>query len=230
MNAILYARFSPRKNAEDCESVETQLERARQYCGAAGMEIIGEYSDKGLSGARADNRPGLADALDHVCREKACLVVYSLSRLARNTRDAIEIAERLNRAGADLASLHEKIDTTSAMGRFVFKLMSALAELEREQISERTSDAMLRHQANGRRMSDRTPYGWIRNPRNPALLIIDEDEQALIQHIMAEHRHGVSLRQIARDLMAAGISFRGGPWHHTTLRRIIAREKGQKVA
>ena len=225
MNAILYARFSPRKNAEDCESVETQLDRARQYCGAAGMEIIGEYSDKGLSGARADNRPGLADALDHVCRVKACLVVYSLSRLARNTRDAIEIAERLNRAGADLASLHEKIDTTSAMGRFVFKLMSALAELEREQISERTSDAMLRHQENGRRMSDRTPYGWIRNPNNPALMVEDEHEQAVIQRIMSEHRAGVSMRQIGRDLESAGILCREGPWHHTTIRRIIAREK-----
>jgi DNA invertase Pin-like site-specific DNA recombinase len=70
------------------------------------------------------------------------LVFYSLSRLARSTKDAIAISERLSRAGADLVSLSEKIDTTSAAGKMIFRLLAVLAEFERDLISERTKAAL----------------------------------------------------------------------------------------
>jgi DNA invertase Pin-like site-specific DNA recombinase len=75
------------------------------------------YADEGLSGKRADNRPGLQGAIAHACETHGVLVVYSLSRLARSTRDAIDIAERLAKCKADLVSITEKIDTTTSMGR-----------------------------------------------------------------------------------------------------------------
>ena len=108
----------------------------------------------------------LQKAIAAACRRKAVLVVYSLSRLARCTKDAIDLAERLNAAGADLAVIQENVNTRSPMGRFIFTLFSALAQLEREQIADRTSTAMLRHQAKGRRMTrpDRCPYGWRVDP------------------------------------------------------------------
>jgi hypothetical protein len=59
-----------------------------------------------------DNRPGLSEALDDVCRQRAVLVVQSLSRLSRSVRDTLTISERLDKAGANLASLSESIDTT----------------------------------------------------------------------------------------------------------------------
>jgi DNA invertase Pin-like site-specific DNA recombinase len=67
-------------------------------------------------------------------------------------------------AGADLAVIQENVNTRSPMGRFIFTLFSALAQLEREQNAERTSTAMLRHHAKGRRMTrpERCPYGWRR--------------------------------------------------------------------
>ncbi|MCH8851463.1 MAG: recombinase family protein [Planctomycetes bacterium] len=77
-------------------------------------ELLELFVDAGLSGSRADNRPGLQRAVNTACKRKAALVVYSLSRLARSTRDALMLAERLNKAGADLVSLTESIDTTSA--------------------------------------------------------------------------------------------------------------------
>src|SRR5437762_942346 len=99
--AVVYGRFSPRPNPEECDSVEKQLERCRAYCTGHGYEVVAEFHDKDLSGGRADNRPGLQDAIATACRQKAVLCVYSLSRLARCTRDAIDLAERLNAAGAD---------------------------------------------------------------------------------------------------------------------------------
>jgi DNA invertase Pin-like site-specific DNA recombinase len=64
------------------------------------------------------------------CERKAALIVYSLSRLARSTKDAIAISERLAKNGADLVSLSERIDTTTAAGKIVFRMLAVLAEFE----------------------------------------------------------------------------------------------------
>jgi len=189
-----------------------QLERCRAYSEGHGYTVVAEYKDKDLPGARADNRPGLQKAISAACKRKAVLVVFSLSRLARCTRDAIDLAASLSTAGADLAVIQENVNTRSPMGRFVFILFSALAELEREQVAERTSADMLRHQAKGRRMTraDRCPYGWRPDPSDPDLLVEDADEQTTIRRIWEERRVGRGLREIARRLDAAGIACRGG--------------------
>jgi DNA invertase Pin-like site-specific DNA recombinase len=111
------------------------------------------------------------------------------------------------------------------MGRFIFTLFSALAQLEREQIAERTSTAMLRHQAKGRRMTrpDRCPYGWRPDPSHADQLVEDADEQAVIVRIREERRHGRGLWEIARRLDLAGIECRGGRWSHTTVRSVLLR-------
>jgi DNA invertase Pin-like site-specific DNA recombinase len=223
--AVCYARFSPRPSPEDCDSVEKQLERCAAYCKGHGYEVVAEFHDKDLSGGRADNRPGLQKAIAAACKRQAVLVVYSLSRLARCTRDAIDLAERLNGAGADLAVISENVNTRSPMGRFIFTLFSALAQLEREQIADRTSSAMLRHQAKGRRMTrpDRCPYGWRVHPSDPTRLIEDTEEQATIARIRQAHKNGAGLREIGRMLERAGIDCRGGKWSHTTIGSILRR-------
>jgi DNA invertase Pin-like site-specific DNA recombinase len=223
--AVLYARFSPRPNAEECDSVEKQLERCRAYSLGHGYTVVAQHHDKDLSGARADNRPGLQSAIAAACKRKAVLVVYSLSRLARCTRDAIDLAARLSAAGADLAVIQENVNTRSPMGRFVFILFSALAELEREQVAERTSTAMLRHQAKGRRMTrpDRCPYGWRPDPADRVRIVEDDQEQAVIRRIREERRHGRGFREIARRLDSFGIACRGGRWSHTTVRSVLLR-------
>jgi len=223
MKAVIYTRFSPRKNADQCESIETQLEICRKLCDLEGYEIVGEYEDRALSGARSDTRPGFQAALDHACREQAVLVVYSLSRFARSTRDAIVAADRLQRAGANLVSKKEAIDTTTPTGRFVFTVFSALNELEREQIADRTRDAMIRHQANGRRMSKEPPYGWRVDPRDSRLLIEDEKEQAQIKEIISLYRdERLGLRAVAQRMQCRG-RCRTRRWHTSLIRAILIR-------
>jgi site-specific DNA recombinase len=219
------ARFSSRPNPDECDSISKQLERCRAYCEGHGYTVVAQHHDKDLSGERADNRPGLQKTITAACDRKAVLRVYSLSRLARCTKDAIDLSERLSAAGADLAVIQENVNTRSPMGRFVFILFSALAELEREQVAERISTAMLRHQAKGRRMTrpDRSPYGWRPDPSDAAMLVEDAEEQATITRIRGERRHGRGLREIARRLDLAGIDCRGGHWLHTTVRSVLLR-------
>ncbi len=141
--AVGYVRVSTEGQAADGVSLDAQRGRIEAWCRVNDYELIALHVDAGLSGKRADNRPGLQAALTDACRERhTALVVYSLSRLARSVKDTLEIAGRLDRAGADLVSLSEKIDSTSAAGQMVFRMLAILAEFERDLSSERTKVAL----------------------------------------------------------------------------------------
>lgn len=113
-----------------------------------------------MSGGRAANRPELLKAISLTCKVHGVLVVFSLSRLARSVKDTLAIAERLEKAGANLASLTERIDTNSALGKMVFRLLSTLNEFEKDQLSERTESAMGHMRRTNRRISARIPLGY----------------------------------------------------------------------
>src|SRR5262245_55625582 len=126
MQAIGYVRVSTVEQSKDGVSLDTQRERIRAWAVANGYDMGRIHVDAGVSGKRADNRPGLQAALTEVCKSRGALVVYSLSRLARSTKDAISIADRLHKASADLVSLTERIDTTTAAGKMLFRLLAVL--------------------------------------------------------------------------------------------------------
>lgn len=227
--AIIYTRWSPRpeKDKDTCESTATQHDRLVAWCAATDMEVIGSYGDEDASGKTTNGRPGLQEAIRHACRTRAVLCVYSLSRLARNVKDAIAISEELAKHKADLSSIHERIDTTTAMGRFYFVISAALAALEREQIVERTKDAMHRHQKAGRRMGrrDRLPYGMRICKAAPVRMEEDYDEQQTIGRILELHKSGLNPRAICRQLDEEKYQRRGKTWEgaHRLVRDLIAR-------
>jgi len=224
--AVIYARFSPRPDAEDCDSVEKQLDRCRAYCKAHGYDVIAEKDDEDMSGGRMDNRPGLQAAIELACKHKAVLVVYKLDRLARNTRDALDVLERLQKSKADLASLVEQINSRSPMGKFFFTQLAAFAELEREQIRARTSAAMRGYQQAGRRMTraDRCPFGQQADPFDPSRLIDHPEELAALERIRLLRADGEGAKSITAALNAEGFPCRGERWHLTTVRRLLARQ------
>ena len=225
---VLYARYSPTGRDGTIESCQTQFERLRDWARALGLTVVAEYRDEDASGADAGNRPGLQDALEDACNRSCVLAVYSLSRLARNLGDAIEISRRLARAKADLASLHDRIDTSNAMGKFFFHITAALAQLQREQSAEWTSDAMRRHQESGRRMGhkDRVPYGTMTDPERDNRIIPCHEEEEIIGIIRELHHAGLMLRPICAELDKRGKTRRKGkPWKgaHKLVASILKR-------
>src|SRR5262249_36444078 len=224
--SVVYARHSPRPEAEECDSVEKQIERCRTYCSKQGYTIVKEFSDKNISGGRADNRPGLQAAIRETIKHKATLVVYSRDRLARENADDAEIVRRIIRAGADLESVTEPFNIKNEAGELMGGKLAVWAQYQPRQIQKRTSKAMRKYQAEGRRMTrmDRCPYGWRPDPSDPRRLIEDADEQAIMgTTIPALHRAGKGPRAIARSLNNAGLLCRGKPWSHSTIRSIIRR-------
>jgi len=146
-----------------------------------------------------------------------------------NPSDAIEISRQLGRAGADLASLHERIDTSTPTGRFFSVVMAALPTMEREQTALRTSDAMKRHQSRGRRMTrpDRVPFGYRTDLADPKRLVEEMGEQRIMSTIVEMSKQEIS--EIAVALDSAGHSLRSGrPWNtrsgRALIRSILARK------
>ena len=113
------------------------LDRQLDQLTAVGCERV--YQEK-VSGARKD-RPELNRMLDAL-REGDVVVITELSRLGRTVKGLIELVEKIHQAGADIKSLKENIDTTSPMGKMVFTVMAAVAEMERDLLRERTAEGL----------------------------------------------------------------------------------------
>jgi DNA invertase Pin-like site-specific DNA recombinase len=223
--AIAYIRVSTESQATEGVSPEAQKEKLAAWCMLNDCHLDATYLELGVSGKRADNRPQLQAALDHVCRIGGVLVVYSLSRLARSTKDTIAISERLDHAGADLVSLSEKIDTTTAAGRMVFKMLAVLAEFERDQLAERVTMAMDHKRRHGERITrkDRIPYGF-NLAADGTSLVESLTEQEAIRMVQALRADGATLRAIVERLNESGIPTRGGkPWKISTVHSLLER-------
>ncbi len=225
MKAIGYARVSTTDQADNGSSLESQESRIRAWAEANGADLLTIHVDRGISGAKASNRPALQAALAQACKQKAALVCFSLSRLSRSVKDCCDIGQRLNRAGADLVSLSERLDTTSASGKLLFHLMAAFGEFERAIISERTKAVMGHLRTKGRRISGSIPYGYTLAEDGENLVPLPA-EQKTIRLILTLRSQGRSLRAIAAHLESQGIRAKSGnTWTPQTIAGIIGRQK-----
>ena len=215
--AVGYVRVSTVGQAEEGVSLEAQTARIKAWASANGYTLLAVEVDAGISGCKAENRPGLQAALTKACQQKAALVVYSLSRLARSTKDAIAISERLDKSGADLVSLTERIDSTNAAGKMLFRMMAVLAEFERDQISERTTAALSHLRKQNVRVGE-IRYGYDLAP-DGRTLIPNPIEQATITKIrLLRENKRASFGTIAGILNALRIpSKKKGLWSKTVV-------------
>ena len=210
-----YVRVSTRTQEFDGMSLNSQKAMIQAWAESNGYRIGTIYQDV-MSGAKS-YRPGLELALSDLGKDDV-LVVYSLSRLARSTRHTLEIAERLEKVEADLVSLSEKIDTTSAAGRMIFRMLAVLAEFERDLVSERTKDVLAHKRGKGERLG-RPAYGS--KVDNGELKSVDT-EQVVLTTARELHQNGLSLRGIATALASKGLVARNGSiFQPTQIKRML---------
>ncbi|EEI7352938.1 TPA: flagellar phase variation DNA invertase Hin [Salmonella enterica subsp. enterica serovar Javiana] len=126
-------------------TIDQNIDLQRNALTSANCDRI--FEDR-ISGKIA-NRPGLKRALKYVNKGDT-LVVWKLDRLGRSVKNLVALISELHERGAHFHSLTDSIDTSSAMGRFFFHVMSALAEMERELIVERTLAGLAAARAQGR--------------------------------------------------------------------------------
>ena len=225
MKAIAYCRVSTVGQGEDGISLDLQQTRIAAWCVANDYEQEAVFVET-MSGGKASNRPELQKAIALACKSKGVLVVYSLSRLPRSVKDTLAIVEQLERASCNLASITERIDTVSALGKMVFRLLSTLNEFEKDQLSERTFTAMAHLRSSGKRISSRLPLGWDLSPDGETL-VPNPAEQQTVATICALRQQGKSMAAIALELDAARIPTKMGraKWNGASIRSILQRQQ-----
>ena len=218
--AIGYIRVSTEKQANEGVSLEAQEAKIVTWCKANGYELVQVYVDAGISGKRMDTRKELLAALASLKKGMA-LVSYSLSRLARSTKDALAIGEAVAKKKADMVSLTEQIDTTTAAGKMMFQMLSVLAEFERNLVAERTTNALQHKKRSGQKYTNQTPYGF---EAIEGRLVEVKQEAEVVAEIQAARSSGSTLQSIADNLNGRGIPTKTGKtWAPATIHLLLKR-------
>lgn len=127
---------------------DQKLDLQRDALAREGVDQRRIFTDT-ASGGPGVKRPGFAAAIK-ACRRGDTLVVWKLDRLGRSLMEVLEVCQRLEKKGAGLRVITDKIDTSTAMGRFVLHILAALSEMERGLIIERTRAGLTAAKARGR--------------------------------------------------------------------------------
>jgi site-specific DNA recombinase len=222
--AVIYARFSPRRDAAETLSCEKQRTICEEYCTRMKYVVTHYFEDRATSGDDGD-RPGLWRAVEAV-RRGGRLVVRWRHRLAREVYLYETIRRSIDGKGAAIEAVEDGHNTQSPQDRLVQQILMAMAEHERRMIGLRTKWAMRRYQKEGRMMGSIPPYGYMEDPLVPRRLVPNEEEQKVLQVIMDMHSRGWAAYRIAAELDTQGYLPRYAyRWDHSTISRILQRAK-----
>jgi DNA invertase Pin-like site-specific DNA recombinase len=210
VRAVAYVRVSSEQQAESGLSLEHQQQKCRALATVNDFELTEIVIDAGESAASL-SRPGMARVLAMVDgRHVEAVVIAKLDRITRSVRDLADLLDRFSRHKVALVSASESLNTETAAGRMVVRLLAVVSEWEREAIGERTRDALSAKRRRGERTGT-LPYGWHLDGRQ---LVPLAGEQDLIT-LAAECRFGLGYtwKATAEHLNAQGHRNRAGkPW------------------
>ncbi len=195
--AAIYIRVSTDFQAEEGYSIDAQKEQLTAYCVAKGIKNYEYFIDGGWSGSniqRPEMQRLIAEAGEG--RLSHC-IVYKLDRLSRSQKDTLYLIEDVfNPNGVDFVSINESMDTSTPMGRLMLGILSAFAQLERENIRMRTRMGMKERVKNGYWMGGgRIPFGYDYN-RELGILVPNGDS-AKVKKIYSMYLEGYSPQMIA---------------------------------
>jgi DNA invertase Pin-like site-specific DNA recombinase len=184
--AAIYARVST-----GSQTTENQIRELRQVAERHGWEVVAEFRDNGISGAKSrDKRPGLDKLLQAVARREFDIVMaWSVDRLGRSLQNLVEFLGELHGKRVDLYLHQQGLDTSTPAGKALFQMMGVFAEFERAMIKERVRSGLERAKAQGRVLGRR---------RN--------DDPARLASVRRLRKEGVGIGKIARTL-GIGVSY-----------------------
>lgn len=198
--AAIYIRVSTEFQAEEGYSIDAQKEQLSAYCISKGIKNYAFYIDGGWSGSNID-RPEMQKLIKDIKEDKIShVIVYKLDRLSRSQKDTLYLIEDVfNPHGVDFVSLNESMDTSTPMGRLMLGILSAFAQLERENIRLRTRMGMKERVKSGLWMGGgRIPFGYDYD-KEKGILIPNKDAEK-VRQIYKLYIDGKSPQDIANLL------------------------------
>ena len=161
-SCYIYTRVSTAAQVEGY-SLDAQLDALRKYAEYRELNIAGEYCDAGKSGKSIKGRPAFRQMMDDVVSQKdevSFVLVFKLSRFGRNAADIMRSLQTLSDFGIDLVSVNDSIDSSTQGGRLTLAILSAVAEMERENITVQFVAGKQQKIMSGDWVGGTIPYGY----------------------------------------------------------------------
>ena len=237
---IGYCRVSSDEQARNGVSLADQAERIEAHAKASGYQLLSIESDRGVSGYKApERRPAMKRALAAVkAGEADGIVAIALDRLSRNALEFMKLVDESDKQGWRLISMDLNLDTGTATGKLVANVLASVAQLYRDQISERTQGALDHIAREGRPRSRDLPFGWRTasgkaktEKGDRARIVKHPEEQRTLAKMLRMDKKGDGPQKIANALNEAGIRTRNGKrWYRQLVHQTLASYEARQEA
>ncbi|WP_353278848.1 recombinase family protein [Wolbachia endosymbiont (group A) of Udea olivalis] len=224
LKEVRCAIYTRKSNEDGLEQKFNSLDAQRVACEKyiksreGWVALAKRYDDGGYSGKNLE-RPAIKELFEDVKGgEVDCVVVYTLDRLSRETKDSIEVTSFFRRHRVNFVAVTQIFDNNTPMGKFVQTVLSGAAQLEREMIVERVKNKIATSKEQGLWMGGTLPLGYDVKDKE---LIINEKEAKLVKHIFERYIELKSMVELARELNSQGYRTKSGIFKKATVRRII---------
>ncbi|WP_353278206.1 recombinase family protein [Wolbachia endosymbiont (group A) of Agelastica alni] len=218
------AIYTRKSNEDGLEQKFNSLDAQRVACEKyiksreGWVALAKRYDDGGFSGKNLE-RPAIKELFEDVkAGEVDCVVVYTLDRLSRETKDSIEVTSFFRRHRVNFIAVTQIFDNNTPMGKFVQTVLSGAAQLEREMIVERVKNKIATSKEHGLWMGGTLPLGYDVKDKE---LIINEKEAKTVKHIFERYMELRSMAELARELNREGYRTKSDIFKKATVRRII---------
>ena len=186
----IYIRVSTTMQV-DGYSLEAQKERLMKFAEFQDMEVVREYCDAGKSGKSITGRPEFQRMLQDVSEERdgvAFILVFKLSRFGRNAADVLNSLQFIQDYGVNLICVEDGIDSSKDSGKLTITVLSAVAEIERENILVQTMEGRKQKAREGKWNGGQAPFGYDLDSKN-STLVVNEEEAEIVRIIYDKFVH-----------------------------------------
>jgi DNA invertase Pin-like site-specific DNA recombinase/vacuolar-type H+-ATPase subunit F/Vma7 len=227
--SVGYIRVSTAMQVQDGFSLEAQESKISAESEKHNLFLKRLYIDKGISGGSMEKRLALEEMRKELA-ENTWIIVNSVSRLARNTKDLLSLVDEIEKKKCHLIIIDLNMDITSPSGKLILTLMASQAQFERELTSERVK-GVLQHLKSTGSLRTKPRFGWKLNPdRSPdaPIHIRNEEEQHIIRRIknLRSRNKMIGIVAFTKKVEESGVPHprNSKKWYHTTLKTILENE------
>jgi site-specific DNA recombinase len=223
--AIIYARVSSARQADDGLPVDSQIEQGYKRAETLEADVLKVFTDAGISG-RTDARPAFQDAVNY-CKAYSVdyFICWSTSRFARNQIDAGLYKRSLEKAGCRVVYVSIDIDNRTDSGWMLESFLAIFDEHYSRQVSSDTLRSMLKNARDGYFNGGRLPLGYkTYQDGKRKRLMIDQDEAQLVRDIFKMCQEGNGAKLIAMHFNDRGLLNRGRKWQKNTVTMLLKND------
>lgn len=179
LRCYIYVRVSTSMQV-DGYSLEAQRERLLRFAEFQEMEVVREYCDAGKSGKNISGRPEFSQMLQDIAEDRDrvdFILVFKLSRFGRNAADVLNSLQYIQDFGVNLICVEDGIDSSKDSGKLTITVLSAVAEIERENILVQTMEGRRQKAREGKWNGGQAPFGYELDSKNGTLTVNSKEAE-----------------------------------------------------